>query len=169
MAGITDITRPYFSRIYRGIVQAADNAEDSQRALLRWLLSSAASTEVGRKYDFAEIDSYSRFAERVPLAQYADIRPLVMRMINGESDILWRGRCNRYAQSSGTSDGRSKYIPITSDSFARTHYRGGKDVVATYLHLNPDSRMFAGKGFILGGSFANTLSDLRGGVQVGDL
>lgn len=169
MVGITDITRPYFSRIYKGIKQSANNAEESQRELLRRLLSAAASTEIGRKYDFAGIDSYSQFSSRVPLAQYADIRPLVMRMINGESDILWPGRCNKFAQSSGTSDGRSKYIPITSDSFARTHYRGGKDVVATYLHLNPNSRMFSGKGFILGGSFANALTDLPRGVQVGDL
>ena len=89
-------------------------------------------------------------------------------MIDGERDILWKGRVTHFAQSSGTSDGKSKYIPITADSFKRCHYQGGTDVVAHYLNLYPDSRMFSGKGFILGGSYANELT-LKKGVVVGDL
>lgn len=92
-----------------------------------------------------------------------------MRMIEGEKDVLWPGRCMNYAQSSGTSGGRSKFIPITADSLQRCHYRGASDTVAHYLRANPDSHIFSGKGFVLGGSFESqyTPSDPR--VRIGDL
>ena len=90
--------------------------------------------------------------------EYEDIREYVDRMMKGEKDVLWMGICRDFAQSSGTSGGRSKYIPITSDSLNGNHYRGGEDTVAHYLRMVPESRMFSGKGFILGGSFANSLT-----------
>ena len=169
MAGITTLIRPYFSHIYKQIITASSDVEKSQRALLKWLLSSSVSTEIGRRYDFSSIETYAQYSSRVPIVQYSDIRNDVMRMIAGEPDLLWRGRCRWYAQSSGTNDGRSKYIPVTSDSFSHTHYRGGKDVVATYLHLNPHSKLFSGQAFILGGSFANAIADLPPAMHVGDL
>ncbi|MDE6309032.1 MAG: GH3 auxin-responsive promoter family protein, partial [Muribaculaceae bacterium] len=82
--------------------------------------------------------------------------------------ILWPGRCTNFAQSSGTSDGKSKYIPVTPDSFSSNHYRGGSDVVSFYLRAYPDSRIFSGKAFLLGGSLANELA-IPKGVCVGDL
>ena len=82
--------------------------------------------------------------------------------------MLWRGVTRNFAQSSGTSDGKSKYVPITKESFSRCHYRGGVDCVALYLAMNPQSRIFDGKAFILGGSYANELH-LRKDVVVGDL
>ena len=89
-------------------------------------------------------------------------------MVAGESNVLWRGKTHNFAQSSGTSDGKSKYIPITKESFSRCHYRGATDCVAHYLALNPKSKIFDGKAFILGGSYANELT-LQKGVRVGDL
>lgn len=83
-----------------------------------------------------------------------------MRMIEGEKDVLWPGRCMNYAQSSGTSGGRSKFIPITADSLQRCHYRGASDTVAHYLRANPDSHIFSGKGFVLGGSFESQYTPL---------
>ncbi len=109
------------------------------------------------------------FRRRFPGVRYEDIRDDIMRMVAGGRDILWPGICRRYAQSSGTSDGKSKYIPVTDDSLRLNHYAGGRDVVAHYLGLYPDSRIFSGKSFILGGSYANELSGLRAGVRVGDL
>lgn len=169
MKGVTKLLRPYFAHIYSGVKQSSDNAETEQRKLLKFLINAAADTEVGHKYQFTKITGYEDFASALPTAEYSHIRPYVMRMINGEKDVLWRGTCNHFAQSSGTSDGRSKYIPITPESFSRTHYKGGSDVVATYLHLNPESRIFDGTSFILGGSFANTLSSVPRNVCVGDL
>lgn len=143
--------------------------EATQRRVLASLVRQGADTLWGTSHGFGSIRSYDDFRSRVPVTPYPDIRPLVMRMIAGERDILWPGVTRWYAQSSGTSDGRSKYIPVTDTSLRESHYAGGSEVVAHYLASNPRSRMFAGKNFILGGSFASTLPDVPTGVHVGDL
>ena len=143
-----------------------------QKQQLEWLLRRAADTEAGRRYGFAEIitspDIVSAYSETVPTVEYDDIRPMAMRMVEGEKDVLWPGRCKRFAQSSGTSGGKSKFVPITDDCLKLNHYPGTSDVVANYLKMNPRSRIFSGKSLILGGSFANELH-LKEGVKVGDL
>lgn len=167
---LTKIIGPLFIKRIRQFTRATANVEKTQRQVLHYLTSRALNTEWGQKYSYASIKSYEDFSQQVPVSPYENIRPLVMRMIAGESNILWPGKTLRFAQSSGTSDGKSKYIPITADSLKLNHYRGGADVVCHYLNLYPDSRMFGGKNFILGGSFANEL-DLPDGckAKVGDL
>ena len=153
----------------------AERAEDVQLRQLRRLLSEAAATDMGRKYAFRELlnmnarEVLGAYASRVPLIDYEDIRIDVERMMRGEKDVLWPGRCRWYAQSSGTSGGKSKYVPVTDASLRLNHYPGAAEAVASYLALNPASRIFSGKGFILGGSFANELADVPPGVTVGDL
>lgn len=168
MASLTSILRPFFLRRVRQTARFATCGGEVQRRQLRVLLDEAAATVYGKKYGFGRVSGFSDFRERVPLTRYEDIRPYVMRMVEGESGVLWPGVTRNFAQSSGTSDGKSKYIPITPASFSRCHYKGGADSVAHYLNLNPRSRLFDGKAFILGGSFANEL-DLPRGVAVGDL
>ena len=94
-----------------------------------------------------------------------------MRMIAGERDILWPGRVTNFAQSSGTSDGRSKFIPITPEGLSTNHIAGASYAAAAYLASNPESRMFSGRAFILGGSFSpnNIDSTVAPGVRIGDL
>ncbi|MBQ9077304.1 MAG: GH3 auxin-responsive promoter family protein [Muribaculaceae bacterium] len=168
MIDFTPIVRPYFARRVRASKRWIAEGEQEQRRQLAWLVGAARKTLWGERFGYSGIRRYEDFALRVPVTPYESLRPYVERMIAGERDILWPGKTLNFAQSSGTSDGKSKYIPITADSFRRCHYQGGSDVVAHYLNLYPDSRMFSGKGFILGGSYANEL-DLRGGVRVGDL
>lgn len=151
-------------------------AERIQFDVLRNLLARAAGTEQGRRLDLSGLPAFSdgrlrrAFAERVPVSEYEDIRSLAMRMVAGERNVMWPGRCRNFAQSSGTSGGKSKYIPITDDSLRLNHFAGAQDAVAAYLRLNPASRLFSGKALILGGSFANELTDgVAPGVKVGDL
>lgn len=169
MIDFTPIVRPIFMRRVAASRRWKADVEGAQRRVLDQLLKQASSTEWGRRYGFGSINSYADYRDRVPVTPYTELRPYVMRMISGESDILWPGTTRWYAQSSGTSDGRSKYIPITDLSLRLNHYAGGAEVVAHYLASNPDSRLFAGKNFILGGSFATGLTDLPQGVHVGDL
>lgn len=167
---LTKIIRPYFLKRVRQFSQASTCVEATQRRVLQQLVASARNTLWGQNHGYDSIKSYETFIQKVAVTPYEEIRPLVMRMIAGEKDILWPGRTLRFAQSSGTSDGKSKYIPITADSLKLNHYRGGADVVCHYLNLYPDSRMFGGKNFILGGSFANELNLPTGSsVKVGDL
>lgn len=165
---LTSIVRPYFSRRVAASLRYASDSEAIQRRELSEMVAKSRRTFWGEKYGYGEIKTYEDFSYKVPIGGYESFRPLVERMIAGERDILWRGRVTHYAQSSGTSDGKSKYIPITDESFRRCHYQGGTDVVAHYLNLYPDSRIFSGKGFILGGSYGNELN-LPPGVAVGDL
>lgn len=166
---ITGILRPHFCRIARGAVRASADPEASQTAVLLSLVRRGRGTLWGRIHDFDKIGSYADFAGAVPVSAYPDIRPYVMRMVDGEKDVLWPGATRRFAQSSGTSDGKSKYIPITRDSLRLNHYRGAATSVALYLASHPGSRLFDGKAFILGGSYANELDLSHTRAKVGDL
>jgi hypothetical protein len=170
---LTPIGRLLFKR--RGLRTDAwtDHGDSIQLSQLRWLLFRAASTEFGRRHGFEEIlrasDPRKEYAARVPLADYEAFRGLIMRMTDGEKDILWPGECHNFAQSSGTSGGRSKYIPVTRDSLRVNHYAGSADVVAQYLRYFPESRLFGGKAMILGGSFETQLHPKGHNMKVGDL
>lgn len=168
MIDFTPLARQIFAGRLREAARFVNHGDTVQREELDMLLQQASRTEIGIKYGFGERMSYAQFRERVPLHGYEELRSSIMRMVRGEKNVLWRGKVTHFAQSSGTSDGKSKYIPISSESFCRCHYRGGSDVVAHYLNINPESRIFSGMGFILGGSFANELN-LPPGVKVGDL
>ena len=145
--------RPYFAHMNNVMLSRAMNAEAAQRDVLRELTGLA----------------YEDFIKKYPTVSYEDIRADVMRMVEGEQDVLCPGRVDRYAQSSGTSGGKSKYIPVSKRVLKRCHYRGSTDVVARYLSEYSDSHLFAGKALILGGSFANGLELKRPEVRVGDL
>ena len=167
----TPLARPYFSHIVarRSRWTTPGAAEHVQGLLLASLFKQGAKTRYGARYGFAHFRSYDDFASHVPVIEYEDIRHEAGRMVAGEKDILWPGACRRFAQSSGTSGGKSKYVPVTAASLRLNHYPGAAEAVASYLALNPASRIFSGKGFILGGSFANELADVPPGVTVGDL
>lgn len=169
----TPLARPLFVRRAARTDSWSTHTAEIQAKMLRELLRRGAASEPGHRYGYAGIvcasDPYEAFARRVPVVAYEDIRADVMRMIEGQSDVLWPGVCRDFAQSSGTSGGRSKYIPITPDSLKRCHYAGAADSVAHYLRHNKSSRLFAGKAFVLGGSFASQLSGIPPHVHVGDL
>lgn len=167
---ITSIVRPMFMHRIVACRPWMEDPEPQQRALLAWLVDKARNTRWGHSHGYNSIATYEEYRRAVPVTPYERLRPLVMEMVAGGRNILWPGLTRRFAQSSGTSDGKSKYIPITPDSLRLSHYRGGADVVAHYLNLYPDSRLFSGKSFILGGSFANELQLPAGSrAKVGDL
>ncbi|MCM1293120.1 MAG: GH3 auxin-responsive promoter family protein [Bacteroides sp.] len=167
---LTKTVRPIFLRRLRKSLEADADVEATQRAQLHELVTQARGTLWGRSHGYDRIGSYEDYVEAVAVTPYEELRPWVMKMIAGDRDILWPGLTRRFAQSSGTSDGKSKYIPITDSSLRLNHYRGGSDAVAHYLNNHADSRLFDGRSFILGGSFANELpAEVVGSAKVGDL
>lgn len=168
MIDFTGVSRPFMHRISEAEKRAQASCRQSQERLLATLTRRAASTEWGRQHGFDRIRTAADFA-RQPLTTYADLRPLIERMVAGERDVLWPGVCRRFAQSSGTSDGKSKYVPVTGDALQGNHYAGAAYSLASYLEAYGDSHVFGGKNFILGGSYANELTGLPRGVRVGDL
>ncbi len=168
MIDLTPIARIPLCRKARKAVGAARSTEAAQRQVLERLLRRGAPTAWGREHGLRPGMTYEQYAEQVPVADYEAFRPYVMRMVAGEADVLWPGVTRRFAQSSGTTGGKSKYVPVTDESLRLNHYAGAAISVGLYLCAYPQSRMFSGKGFILGGSFANELC-LPAGVKVGDL
>lgn len=164
----TPIVRPYFKSVDNATMRASADIENVQRRVLKNLIEYGKNTTWGREHDFKTISTPTDFADRISVNDYETFRPYIMRMISGEKDLLCPGKVIRYAQSSGTSGGKSKYIPLPDRSLKKCHYAGSTAVVARYLSLFPHSRLFSGKSLILGGSYANELS-LPPDVKVGDL
>lgn len=142
-------------------------AEAIQDKVLKKLISQASNTEWGIKYNYKDIKSNEDFKSRVPVQTYEEIKPYVERLRAGEKNLIWPSEIKWFAKSSGTTNDKSKFLPVSKESLENIHYRGGKDAVALYFQMNPESRFFSGKGLILGGSHSPNLNSNHS--LVGDL
>ena len=123
-----------------------------QNELLFNLLKLAKDTEIGRTYDFTSINSYREFNNRVPIVNYEDFQPLIERARNGEQNIFWPKPIKWFAKSSGTTNAKSKFIPVSYESLEDCHYAASKDLLCMYLNNNENAQLFTGKSLRLGGS-----------------
>lgn len=123
-----------------------------QEELLHSLLSAAEQTEVGKNYDFSSIKNYKSFAERVPVSTYEELEPLIEKTRQGEQNVFWNTPIKWFAKSSGTTNAKSKFIPVSSEALENCHYKASKDLLCLYLNNNEDSQLFTGKSLRLGGS-----------------
>ena len=144
-----------------------DDGQALQREVLERLVGRAIDTEYGLEHGFRGIHSYEQFAKNIPVNTYEELKGSIDRMRHGEKDVLWPGRVKWYAKSSGTTNDKSKFIPVTSEGLQHIHYAGAFDTVALYLRNNPQSRLFDGRALILGGSHAPNYN--LPGSLVGDL
>ena len=149
---LTRIIRNIFVPRLAELERYDQEGEGLQRQVLARLLHTASDTEYGRNHIFGSTKSYEDFAKNTPVNTYEELKGDIDRMRHGERDILWPGRVKWYAKSSGTTNDKSKFIPVSDDGLKNIHYKGGSDCVSIYLGNNPKSRMFDGKGLILGGS-----------------
>lgn len=129
-------------------------AEELQTKVLKKLITAAQHTEWGKTHNFSCIRNYESYRQSSPVNTYEELKLYIDRMRHGEKDVLWKGSVKWYAKSSGTTNDKSKFIPVSKDILRDTHYRGGTDSVVAYLRNNPNSRFFQGKSLILGGSHA---------------
>lgn len=146
------INKLYFQSRRKELDSYLHDAESIQREVMNYLVEHAKNTEYGRGHLFSTISSYEDFVQNIPVNTYEELKKDIDRMRHGEADILWPGQVKWYAKSSGTTNDKSKFIPVSQDGLHNIHYKGGKDVMAYYLANNPKSRVFDGKGLILGGS-----------------
>ena len=150
----TKLIRSIFAKRLSQIDRYADYGDIIQQKTLLDLLQKAKNTEFGTKFKFNDISSYKSFAENIPINGYEELKPYIERTMSGEQNILWPTPIRHFAKSSGTTNDKSKFIPVSAESLRYCHYQGGSDCVALYLRENPQSRFFSGKGLILGGSRA---------------
>jgi len=130
----------------------SENGDDVQVAQLKTLLNKAQNTAIGKKYDFSSIKTIREFKDRLPVQDYEDLMPQVIQLRQGEKNLLWPGKINWFAKSSGTTSSKSKFIPISKESLNDCHYRGGRDTFIIYQKLFQETKLFTGKTLILGGS-----------------
>ncbi|RRO25614.1 GH3 auxin-responsive promoter family protein [Flavobacteriaceae bacterium 14752] len=123
-----------------------------QNELLFQLLDIAKDTEYGKTHDFKSIKTYKDFNERLPIVTYEDIYDKIEQSRQGVSNIFWPTPIKMFAKSSGTTNAKSKFIPLSQEALEDNHYAASKDLLCMYLNNNKDSKLFVGKGLRLGGS-----------------
>lgn len=127
-----------------------------QQRIFTGLIQQAKDTEWGKKYGFSSIQNTGQFRDRVPVSTYEQIFPYIERILKGEHNVLWPSKITWFSKSSGTTNAKSKFIPVSREALRDCHYKGGKDLLSLYFHNFPHSRLFEGKGLAIGGShFAN--------------
>lgn len=165
------ILSPFISKLARLRVMGIRNwityPYSVQRNVLQHLVTQAQYTEFGKKYNFNRLFTVKDFKQRVPIHEYNDLKPYILRMMDGEENILWNTPINWFAKSSGTTSDKSKFIPLSEESFKEMHYKASKDVLTNYYNNFPDSDLLTGKGLVVGGS--HQLSSLNEEIQFGDL
>lgn len=171
MNGLVRLALPLIKKIlhfpYRRIKHFMQNAAEVQERQFFYLINKAKSTEWGKKYDYASIRNIEQFTQRVPVSAYEEIAPYIMRMMKGEQNILWNSPIHWFAKSSGTTNARSKFIPVSRESLIKCHFQGGKDLIALYLENNPQTKFALGKGLGIGGTFQESIETK--GVFYGDV
>lgn len=128
------------------------NSEEIQRRVMTHLVQQGQRTQYGKTWGMNNVRTYEDFANRMPVTTYEELKEPIDRMRHGEADVLWPGVVKWFAKSSGTTNDKSKFIPVSADGLKNIHYKGGKDAVALYLRNNPKSKLFDGRSLILGGS-----------------
>lgn len=140
-----------------------------QNELFSNLIKTAKKTEFGKQYGFDDIGNLTRFKERVPIQGYEDIYPYIEKLLNGQQNVLWPTEIKWFAKSSGTTNAKSKFIPVSQEALDDCHFKGGKDMLSIYFNNHPESKMFTGKGLAIGGSQQINQFDTRSNSYYGDV
>ncbi len=145
-----------FSRIYKlryqRLRQIMAHPHQTQRRVFEQLIHAGRQTEWGRRFGYADIKRPSDFAQRVPVQRYEDLKPWIDRMMMGERDVLWPGVVRWFSKSSGTTSGRSKFIPVSAQNLRQCHIRGSWDTMTFFYNQRKDAKQFACKSLLMGGS-----------------
>ncbi|RYF91470.1 MAG: GH3 auxin-responsive promoter family protein, partial [Chitinophagaceae bacterium] len=162
---------PLISKIARMRIWRIDNwvnhPVSAQREVLQDLVTAAQYTAFGKKYNFTKLFTLKDFKQSVPIHEYDDLRPYIVRMMDGEQNVLWNTPVNWFAKSSGTTSDKSKFIPISEESLQNNHYQANKDVLSNYYKNFPGSDLLTGKGLVVGGS--HQINKVNEEIQYGDL
>jgi hypothetical protein len=129
-----------------------NNPVETQALLWQKLMDTARDTEWGRQYKYHKITSIREFQEQVPTSSYEELFPWIEKAMKGGENLLWPGLTTSFSKSSGTTNDKHKYIPVTQDSLEECHYKGGKDLISLYLNNRENSEVLNGKNLAMGGS-----------------
>jgi len=148
------------------ITEFCENPIKAQEKVFDFLISKGKNTAFGEEHSFQKIDDYAHFSKNIPIRTYEEFSIFIERARNGEQNVLWPGKINWFAKSSGTTNAQSKFIPVTQESLEDCHFKGGKDMLSLYGNNFPFSDIYNGKGLMLGGSINDSEN---GNYKDGDL
>ena len=157
----------FFKQRSKELLDNLNEAMERQEELLQELIFNLAQTQYGLEYQISGNENYQEFAKKLPVVQYEEIQPWIERNLKGEQGILWPGDITWFAKSSGTTNSVSKFIPISYESMEYNHYTGNREVLTQFTTLYPDSKIFEGKGLLIGGS--QSISGVSNSTFTGDL
>ncbi|MBW1293880.1 GH3 auxin-responsive promoter family protein [Aquimarina litoralis] len=140
----------FAKRIRKKIDKWANNPVETQNRVFKELLKSASTTVFGKDHNFDNIHTHADFVKEVPVRDYEQLRPYVERVVEGESNVLWRGKPIYFAKTSGTTSG-VKYIPLTADSMP-THIKAARNAILCYIAESGKASFVNGKMIFLQGS-----------------
>jgi hypothetical protein len=140
-----------------------------QEELLLNLVKRASQTSYGQKHGFESINNRIDFQKNVPVVNYEELYPEIERLLKGEHNVLWPTEVKWFAKSSGTTNARSKFIPISQEALDDSHFKAGKDMLSMYFTNYPESKMMSGKGLVIGGSQEINPLDNQNRTLTGDL
>ncbi len=142
---------------------------DVQDEVLKKLIGFARYTDFGQKYAFDDLINYEDYKRRVPVQTYEQLFPYIDRLMHGEQNVLWPTETKWFAKSSGTTNARSKFIPVSPEALEDCHYKGGKDLYSIFINNYPDTKIFSGKGLGVGGSYRINEFDPTSTSHYGDV
>ncbi len=151
---INRIVKLYLSRRFERIMQFKKDPAKFQHSWFIALKDKGQHTEFGRKYHFRKIKNYQEWSSIIPVHHYDDLKSDIQRMMMGEPDVLWPGVVKMFSKSSGTTQDKSKFIPVSKENFNKCHASGSWDSLAILYHNFPQARLFADKSLLMGGSHA---------------
>ncbi|WP_026955866.1 GH3 auxin-responsive promoter family protein [Algoriphagus vanfongensis] len=168
-----EVLNSFMTWIFKNRLGQIDNFKKNpipvQEEIFWDLIEAGKHTTFGKEHDFASIKTYQDFAAKVPVLDYAGIKPYIDRHMKGEQFVLWDTEIEWFSKSSGTTSSRSKYIPVSEESLEDCHYKGGKDMVSIYVNNFPESKLFSGKSLSVGGTLEKNPLNPDGSAKVGDI
>lgn len=145
----------YLKRRMEQVEHFMQHPHKVQDQWFRRLMTEAHSTKWGKRHGYRSDLSIDAFRDQTPISSYEDIYPWINRVFHGESNVLWPGKIGWFAKSSGTTNDRSKFIPVTEGALEECHFKAGQDMLAVYLDQRPDSKLFTGKALSIGGTHSS--------------
>ncbi|RZL39481.1 MAG: hypothetical protein EOP00_27760, partial [Pedobacter sp.] len=109
------LSKPFAAWVVRKVDKWKYNAVKAQHETFKSLIKAAKNTAFGKDHHFSSISSYDDFKRNVPIRDYEGLKPYIDRVVNGDENILWKGKPKYFAKTSGTTSG-VKYIPISKES-----------------------------------------------------
>ncbi|MEA5127318.1 MAG: GH3 auxin-responsive promoter family protein [Proteiniphilum sp.] len=165
---IQKITRSILTGYYRPVSRFVEDPLGIQQQTLDYLLKHGRNTIYGKENNFQSIRDSGDFAARIPVISYEELRPWLDRIIlHKQRDVLWDTPVKWFAMSSGTTEDKSKYIPVTKESLYNGNYRAGYHMLGIYAHHHPDTAFIIGKTLVMGGS--QQINRIGGNIYTGDI